>query len=67
MQPVHVISLVGFAFCLSIGQILLKRGVVSAQRHAGADLTSLFTALLATNFFIGCGLILAGLLFILRR
>lgn len=121
MQPVHIISLVGFALCLSIGQILLKLGVTTAQRQSDGAVMSLFAALLTTwqfwsaialtgsllllwswilsiiplssaypfvvlalvfagvfehylfgqplnaNFFIGCALILAGLLFILRR
>ena len=121
MQPVHVISLVGFAFCMSVGQILLKLGVFAAQKQSGAGLTALFVALLGTwqfwaavaltgslvllwawilsviplataypfvvlalvfaavlehylfgehlsaGFFIGCALILAGLVVILRR
>jgi drug/metabolite transporter (DMT)-like permease len=120
MQPVHTISLVGFAFCMSVAQIVLKIGVQNAQEQSGASVASLFFALIATwqfwfavlltgslvflwswilsvvplstaypfvvlalvfagilehflfgqalspNFFIGCALILAGLMFVLR-
>lgn len=36
MRPLQVLSLVGFAFLLSLGQILLKKGVSVAQQQANA-------------------------------
>jgi len=37
MHPLHILSLVGFAFLLSVGQILLKKGVLVAQQQAGSS------------------------------
>jgi drug/metabolite transporter (DMT)-like permease len=56
MQAVHIASLIGFSFLLSLGQILLKFGVGAAQQQTHTTTAMIYALLWTWQFWTAVAL-----------
>jgi len=65
MHPLQILSLIGFAFLLSVGQLLLKKGVLVAQQQASVSTAAAMLIALVWTWQFWAAISLCGSLVLL--